>query len=293
MKGYLKLKANTVEKVMRDYLDELKYPNEIVDGMNYSVFNGGKRLRPILLLMTLDLLDKKESLGYATAVAIELIHSYSLVHDDLPALDDDEYRRGKLTCHKKFGEATAILIGDALLTHAFTILACKNTELEAEKIVNIIAKVSMAAGVNGMVGGQSVDIVSEGKKIDLPTLQYIHTHKTGMLLRLPVETAVIIAGLDAKKEKTLLEFADLLGLAFQIKDDILDVEGDFEKLGKPIGSDQDLNKSTYPSIFGLEKSKEILKEKMDKAKKILIDSFGEIRTENLLKLVDFIGNRES
>lgn len=292
MREYLKLKANTVEKVMRDYLGELKYPKNLVQGMEYSVFNGGKRLRPILVLMSLELLDMDENLGYSSAVAIELIHSYSLVHDDLPALDNDDYRRGKLTCHKKYGEASAILIGDALLTYAFKILASKNSCLEAEKVLEIISKIAGAAGVNGMIGGQAVDLESEGKEIDLPTLQYIHTHKTGMLLRVPVEIAGIIAGVDEEKQRVLTEFADLLGLAFQIKDDILDIEGDFEKLGKTIGSDIKLEKSTYPSIFGLEKSKEILKEKMDKAKEILKKNFGG-KSEKLVKLVDFIGERES
>ncbi len=276
---------------MRDYLKELIYPKVIVEGMKYSIFNGGKRLRPVLLLMVLELLEEDTNLGLPSAVAIEMIHAYSLVHDDLPALDDDEYRRGKLTTHKKFGEAEAILVGDALLTYAFLVLSSKNNQLTSEKIVEIIKKTSIASGSCGMIGGQMVDIEYENKKADLPTLQYIHTHKTGMLLKLPVEIALIISGTVGKKQDVLLEYADLIGLAFQIKDDILDVEGEFEKLGKKIGSDQISDKSTYVSLLGLEQSKKILNEKIKKANEIIKKEFGE-KGKYLIKLADFIRERE-
>lgn len=292
LKEYLKIKANAVEKTMKDYLEELKYPQVISEGMKYAVLNGGKRLRPVLLLMTLELLGEDTNLGLPTASAIEMIHSYSLVHDDLPALDNDDYRRGNLTVHKKFGEAEAILIGDSLLTYAFYILASKNKNLSPDKIVKIIEKIGSASGIQGMIGGQMIDIESEGKKVDLPTLQYIHTHKTGKLIRVPVETALIIAGADEETTNVLVEYADLIGLAFQIKDDILDVEGDFEKLGKPINSDVNNEKSTYPSIFGMEKSKEMLAEKIEKAKKIINNKFGD-KGIYFEKLADYIGSRES
>lgn len=292
IKEYLKSKAEIVEKSITEYLEELHYPEVIAEGMRYAVLNGGKRIRPVLLLMVLELLKCKEEKGMATAAAIEMIHSYSLVHDDLPALDNDDYRRGKLTTHKKFGEAEGILIGDALLTHAFYILSEKNMDIvESGKIVKIISKTAEYSGINGMIGGQMVDIDSEGKRIELPVLQYIHTHKTGKLLRLPVESGIIIAGATAKQEEVLKEYAELIGLAFQIKDDILDIEGDFEKIGKPVASDLKLEKSTYPSIFGLEQSKEILKEKVERAKKIISDEFGE-DGQWFVKLAEYIAERE-
>ena len=220
-----------------------------------------------------------------------MIHSYSLVHDDLPALDDDDYRRGELTTHKKFGEANGILIGDALLTYAFYVLSTKTNGVEAEKIVKLVALTAKYAGVQGMVGGQVVDLEAEKTPADLPTLQYIHTHKTGMMLRLPIEGAAIIAGLEGEKKHALLTYADLIGLAFQIKDDILDVEGTFEEMGKSVGSDQKLGKSTYPSIFGLEKSKEMLDEKIKEAVAIIEKEFG-TKAEIFVKLAHYIKDRK-
>ncbi|MGM0509176.1 MAG: polyprenyl synthetase family protein [Fusobacteriota bacterium] len=290
LKGYMEIKAKAVEKTMRDYLNELKYPKNLVKGMKYSIFNGGKRLRPVLLLMILEILDEDINKGLPYAAAIEFIHSYSLVHDDLPAMDDDKYRRGKLSTHSKFGEAQAILIGDSLLTHAFYIASEKDVEISDKQKLNIIRKLSNASGVRGMVGGQFIDMESEEKKIDLPTLEYIHTHKTGMLLRLPVEIALIISQKDGKKKEALLKYADLIGLAFQIKDDILDVEGDFKAVGKPIGSDENSSKATYVDILGLDESKILLEEKVEKAIKIVTDEFGK-KGEFLVKLAEFIKER--
>jgi geranylgeranyl diphosphate synthase type II len=289
MKGYLEERRVLIDYAIKDYLDEVKYPKVIADGMNYAVLNGGKRLRPILLLMTLDLFGIREKRGIPMSVAIELIHSYSLVHDDLPALDNDDYRRGKPSTHKKFGEAEGILIGDALLTHSFNLIT--REDIEPSKIVELIKLTSSYAGVNGMIGGQMVDIESEGKEIDLPTLQYIHTHKTGKLLMLPIEAACIIAGVEDEKREVLKKYAELIGLAFQIKDDILDVEGTFEEIGKPVGSDEELNKSTYPSIFGMEKTKEILSKKVEEAKKIMVETFGE-KAKWHMELADYIKNRK-
>lgn len=289
MKEYLKERRDLVDLVIEEYLDELKYPKIISEGMKYSVLNGGKRLRPILLLMTLDLLGVQEKKGIPMSVAIEMIHSYSLVHDDLPALDNDDYRRGKFSTHKKFGEAEAILIGDALLTHSFNLIT--REDIDPAKIVELIKLTSSYAGVNGMIGGQMVDIESEGKEIDLPTLQYIHTHKTGKLLMLPIECACIIAGVKTEKRDALKRYAELIGLAFQIKDDILDIEGTFEEMGKPVGSDQELLKSTYPSIFGMEKTKQILDEKVEEAKKIMSDVFGD-KAKWHIELADYIENRK-
>ena len=289
---YLKEKTNFFETELKKELQELSYPETIAKGMEYAVLNGGKRLRPFLLFATLELLNEDISKGVKSAIALEMIHSYSLVHDDLPALDNDDYRRGKLTTHKVFGEAEGILIGDSLLTYAFYVLSQKNLEfLSSEQIVNIISKTSEYSGINGMIGGQMIDIQSENKKIDLETLKYIHSHKTGKLIKLPIEIACIIANLGKDKREVLEEYADLIGIAFQVKDDILDVEGTFEDLGKPVGSDIDLHKATYPSILGMEESKKILNDTVEKAKKIIKSKFGEKKGEILISLADFIKNR--
>ena len=289
---YLKEKTDFFETELKKELQELSYPETIAKGMEYAVLNGGKRLRPFLLFATLDLLNEDISKGVKSAIALEMIHSYSLVHDDLPALDNDDYRRGKLTTHKVFGEAEGILIGDSLLTYAFYVLSQKNLEfLSFEQIVNIISKTSEYAGINGMIGGQMIDIQSENKKIDFETLKYIHSHKAGKLIKLPIEIACIIANVERDKKEVLEEYADLIGLAFQVKDDILDVEGTFEELGKPVGSDVDLHKATYPSILGMEESKKILNDTVEKAKEIIKNKFGEEKGKNLISLADFIKNR--
>ncbi|MHB9336854.1 polyprenyl synthetase family protein [Fusobacterium polymorphum] len=289
---YLKEKTNFFETELKKELQELSYPETIAKGMEYAILNGGKRLRPFLLFATLELLNQNIEKGVKSAIALEMIHSYSLVHDDLPALDNDDYRRGKLTTHKVFGEAEGILIGDSLLTYAFYILSQKNLKfLSSEQIVNIISKTSEYAGINGMIGGQMIDIESENKKIDLETLKYIHSHKTGKLIKLPIEIACIIANVEKDKKEVLEKYANLIGLAFQVKDDILDVEGTFEELGKPVGSDVDLHKATYPSILGMEESKKILNNTVEKAKEIIKNKFGEEKGKNLISLADFIKNR--
>ena len=289
---YLKEKTDFFETELKKELQKLSYPETIAKGMEYAILNGGKRLRPFLLFATLELLNQNIEKGVKSAIALEMIHSYSLVHDDLPALDNDDYRRGKLTTHKVFGEAEGILIGDSLLTHAFYVLSQKNLKfLSSEQIVNIISKTSEYAGINGMIGGQMIDIESENKKIDLETLKYIHSHKTGKLIKLPIEIACIIANVEKDKREVLEEYADLIGIAFQVKDDILDVEGTFEELGKPVGSDIDLHKATYPSILGMEESKKILNDTVEKAKKIIKNNFGEEKGKNLISLADFIKNR--
>ena len=289
---YLKEKTDFFETELKKELKELSYPETIANGMEYAILNGGKRLRPFLLFVTLELLNEDIKKGVKSAIALEMIHSYSLVHDDLPALDNDDYRRGKLTTHKVFGEAEGILIGDSLLTYAFYVLSQKNLELlSSEQIINIISKTSEYAGINGMIGGQMIDIESENKKIDLETLKYIHSHKTGKLIKLPIEIACVIANLEKDKREVLEEYADLIGIAFQVKDDILDIEGTFEDLGKPVGSDVDLHKATYPSILGMEESKKILNDTVEKAKEIIKNKFGEEEGKILISLADFIKNR--
>ena len=289
---YLKEKTDFFETELKKELKELSYPETIAKGMEYATLNGGKRLRPFLLFATLELLNEDIKKGVKSAIALEMIHSYSLVHDDLPALDNDDYRRGKLTTHKVFGEAEGILIGDSLLTHSFYVLSQKNLEfLSSEQIVNIISKTSEYAGINGMIGGQMIDIESENKKIDLETLKYIHSHKTGKLIKLPIEIACIIANVEKDKKEVLEKYANLIGLAFQVKDDILDVEGTFEDLGKPVGSDVDLHKATYPSILGMEESKKILNDTVEKAKEIIKNKFGDEKGKILISLADFIKRR--
>ena len=292
LKNYLKTKRELVDLSIEYQLNKLKYPDIIADGMRYSVLNGGKRLRPILLLMVLELFGKKIELGLPIAVAIEMIHSYSLVHDDLPALDNDDYRRGKLTTHKKFGEAEAILIGDALLTHSFSVVADVTRDISSDKIVKIIGMISRYAGINGMIGGQIIDLESEKKRVSLETLKYIHENKTGKLIKLPIEIGAIISDATDEEYKALEKYAEGIGLAFQIKDDILDIEGDFEKIGKPVGSDLELEKTTYPSIFGVAKSKEILKEVISDAKKSL-NIFPDEKVQVFLELADYIGIRDN
>lgn len=292
LKNYLKTKRELVDSNIEYHLNKLEYPNVIAEGMRYSVLNGGKRLRPILLLMVLELFDKKIDLGLPIAVAIEMIHSYSLVHDDLPALDNDDYRRGKLTTHKKFGEAEAILIGDALLTHSFSVITDETKGVASDKLVKIIGMVSRYAGINGMIGGQTVDIESEKKKVSLETLKYIHENKTGKLIKLPVEIGAIISEATEEEYKALENYADGIGLAFQIKDDILDIEGEFEKIGKPVGSDLKLDKTTYPSLLGLDKSKVILDDIALKAK-MSLNIFEKPKVKLFYELIDYIVNREN
>ncbi len=291
MKEYLGKKKIFIEDILKTHISEINYPEVMAKGMEYALLNGGKRIRPILLYMTLELfgVDKKYGEGFASA--IEMIHSYSLVHDDLPALDNDDYRRGKLTTHKKFGEANGILVGDSLLTYAFYVLTTKSNGLGAEKIVKLVELTSKYSGVQGMIGGQVVDIESEGKKIELPLLQYIHTHKTGMMLRLPVEGGTIIANCTKEEKEVLIKYADLIGLAFQIKDDLLDIEGTFEEIGKPVGSDLELEKSTYPSIFGIEETKRMLDEKVEEAINLVKNKFGD-RSEKFVELALYIKNRK-
>lgn len=293
LKEYLKLKKTRIEIELEKHLNELNYPEVISEGMRYSVMNGGKRLRPILLLLILELLGVEEELGLSSAVAIEMIHSYSLVHDDLPALDNDDFRRGKLTTHKKYGEAEAILIGDSLLTYAFTVLSEKNGLLDSKTALKVVALTAKSAGINGMIGGQTIDIQSEGKKIDIETLKYIHSHKTGKMIKLPVEIACLIGKTAKETTDRLIKFSELIGLAFQIKDDILDIEGDFIKLGKSLGSDTKIEKSTYPSLLGMKEAKRLLQNTVEEAQNIIKDNFEGMTANILIELGNYIANRDN
>lgn len=242
------------------------YPAEIYRAMRYSVFAGGKRFRPLLVLFSAGLFTPDWQRALPAACALELIHTYSLIHDDLPAMDDDDYRRGRLTSHKVFGDALAILAGDALLTLAFEILAGSPeqesefsrsywTNVRPEVKLKAIGEVAGAAGVGGMVGGQVMDLASEGKSIDAETLAYIDTHKTGALLVASVRAGALLAGAGAEELARLTVFARLLGRAFQIVDDLLDVEGDEQKMGKTKGRDLQREKANLVALCGVEAAK--------------------------------------
>ena len=294
LREYLEDKKKIVEGNLKELLGnyENKYPEKLAEAMEYAVMNGGKRIRPILMYMVCDLFEKNNCKSYdkikEIAAALEFIHCYSLVHDDLPAMDNDDYRRGKLTVHKKYNEAIGVLVGDVLLTEAFGIIA-NSKSLGAKNKIEIISKLSEYAGFFGMVGGQFVDMESENKKVEIDTLKYIHAHKTGKLLTAAIELPMIALDIESEKREKMVEYSKLLGIAFQIKDDILDIEGNFEEIGKK-SNDVQNEKTTYPSIFGLEKSKKLLQEYLEKAKKIIEDGFE--GNQLFLELTDYFGNRK-
>ena len=294
LREYLKEKKKVVENSLRELLGNYrgKYPEKLAEAMEYAVMNGGKRIRPILMYMICDLFEKNNSENYdkarEIAIALEFIHCYSLVHDDLPAMDNDDYRRGKLTVHKKYNEAIGVLVGDVLLTEAFGIIA-NSKSLGDKNKVEIISKLSEYAGFFGMVGGQFVDMESENKKVEIDTLKYIHAHKTGKLLTAAIELPMIALDVESEKREKMVEYSKLLGIAFQIKDDILDIEGNFEEIGKK-SNDIENDKTTYPSIFGLEESKRLLQEYLERAKKIIFDEFE--GNQLFLELTDYFGNRK-
>jgi len=294
LREYLEEKKKIVEDSLIELLGNYrnKYPEKLAEAMEYAVMNEGKRIRPILMYMICDLFEKNNCKSYdkikEIANALEFIHCYSLVHDDLPAMDNDDYRRGKLTVHKKYNEAIGVLVGDVLLTEAFGIIA-NSKSLGDKNKVEIISKLSKYAGFFGMVGGQFVDMESENKKVEIDTLKYIHAHKTGKLLTAAIKLPMIALDIEGKKREKMVEYSKLLGIAFQIKDDILDIEGNFEEIGKK-SNDVQNEKTTYPSIFGLEKSKKLLQEYLEKAKKIIEDEFE--GNQLFLELTDYFGNRK-
>ena len=294
VKQELVRRASEVNLMLEEFLiAEDIYPPIIHQAMRYSVMAGGKRLRPILLLAAAEAIGANQQTLQSTAAALEFIHTYSLIHDDLPAMDNDDLRRGKPTCHKVFGEAQAVLAGDALLTLAFEVLT-KNVGLpggpDPSILLRVIREVAQAAGTLGMIGGQVVDLESEGRQIEETTLDYIHRHKTGALIRASVRAGALLAGANQEELFNLTRYAEEFGLAFQIADDILDVVGDEIKLGKPVGSDVRNHKSTFPSLWGLEKSREMALESAEKAIGYL-DGFAE-RADFLRKLALYVVVRE-
>src|SRR6202162_2346266 len=269
---------------------ETTQPSSIHTAMRYSVFAGGKRIRPILCLETARIFNGDVSAAHYPACAIEFIHTYSLIHDDLPALDNDDLRRGKPTSHKKFGEATAILAGDGLLTLWFQIIGESPTT--PERTLAILQEVSSAAGtVNGMVGGQVADLESEGKRVEPQTLEYIHRSKTAALIRASVSTGAISAGAGIADVARLRRFGETIGWAFQVTDDILDVEESSAALGKTAGKDIAPQKATYPAVFGVAQSHEIAA-KLAKDAIAQLDSFDE-RASRLRALAEFLVHRRA
>jgi geranylgeranyl diphosphate synthase type II len=245
------------EKILSFLPEENSYPESIHQAMRYSLLAGGKRLRPILVIAATEAVGGDREAVLAFAVAAEMIHTYTLIHDDLPALDNDDLRRGKPTNHKVFGEAIAILAGDALLTEAF-ILMTRSEEMGSvppECFLNASHDMAKALGSKGMIGGQVVDLESEGKPIDAETLEYIHTYKTGCLIRACIRCGGMLGQATSDQLSALSLFGSHIGHAFQIIDDILDITGDEEKLGKNIGSDLNKDKATYPALYGLEESR--------------------------------------
>ena len=294
-KAYLGAQKQLVEAALDDSLGPER-PESLREAMRYSLLAGGKRLRPILCLAACELAGGDPALAMPTAVALEMIHTMSLIHDDLPAMDNDDLRRGRPTNHKVYGDAVAILAGDALLTRAFEMVSLRSPGVPAERLLKVVAELSLVAGAPGLVGGQVVDLECEGKDVDLDTLEYIHLHKTGALLKACVITGALIGGADEAQLDSLRTYARGIGLAFQIVDDILDVTASSDVLGKTAGKDLIADKTTYPKLLGLEESRQRAKGLIQEAKASL-DAFkplwgGSVQATPLLALADYVIGRD-
>ncbi len=290
LESYLQRQKLVIEQALDRSLVITK-PAKIYESMRYSLLAGGKRLRPILCLATCELMGGTVDMGMPTACALEMIHTMSLIHDDLPAMDNDDYRRGKLTNHKVYGEDIAILAGDGLLAYAFEYVATQTQNVPAERIVRIVACLGRTVGAAGLVGGQVLDLESEGKTdISAETLSFIHTHKTGALLEASVVSGAILAGATDADLAKLSAYAQNIGLAFQIIDDILDITATDEQLGKTAGKDLRAKKATYPSLWGLEKSQAQAQQLTDSAIAQLAN-YGE-SAEALRSLAQYIVARD-
>ena len=301
IKKYLQEKKEIVDSALEKYFPnrsgsaaEGVFPTSLHTAIRYSLFAGGKRVRPILSMAAFEAVGGEGDEILPFACALEMIHTYSLIHDDLPALDNDDYRRGQLTCHKVFGEAIGILAGDALLTEAFRLMTNRSMgglSLRDGQMLDVIHEVAQAAGMQGMVGGQVLDIESEGKEVDFPTVEYIHTHKTGALILVSVRAGARLGGGDEAALRALTRYGEGIGLAFQIADDILNIEGKSVLLGKKTGSDLSKGKATYPSLLGLEESKRRARELVELAVEA-IRSFGS-EAQPLREIAWFIVSREN
>jgi len=292
LKEFLSSRGARIDEYLQSYLPAVDYlPERLHEAMRYSVFAGGKRVRPILMMASCQAVGGNEEHVLPFACAMEMIHTYSLIHDDLPAMDNDDFRRGRPTNHRVFGEAMAILAGDALLTEAFALLSNPHIEanLDAATRLRVIHLVSKAAGSRGMVGGQVVDMESEGKEFDQPTLEYIHTHKTGALILASIQTGALVGQATEQQFANLSRYGEAAGLAFQIADDILDIVGDQDTIGKDVGSDEERGKATYPALFGLDGARQRAKELKDIALSAL-EPFGS-QADPLRLIADFFVDR--
>lgn len=291
---YIRSRAERVEaELLRSLPPDWDVPGPLREAMNYSLTAGGKRLRPILVLAAAEAVGGDPEAAMPAACAVEMVHTYSLMHDDLPAMDNDDFRRGKPTSHKVFGEATAILAGDALLTHAFYALvqASHAHGVPAERVLAVVADLSVYAGAKGMVGGQVADMLGEQGITGVEELEYIHTHKTGDMIVFSLKAGARIAGATEKQLTALERFGYSIGLAFQIQDDILDLTGDEAKLGKPLKSDEEQGKVTYPYLMGLEPSREKVRQLTEDGKKAVREA-GLPYPDRLLALADYLVKRD-
>ena len=287
--GYLAQQQKRVEAALDKSLPMAR-PETIYDSMRYSLLAGGKRLRPILCLATCELMGGHEAQSLPTACALEMVHTMSLIHDDLPAMDNDDYRRGKLTNHKVYGDDIAILAGDGLLAYAFEYVAENTEDVPAQRILKVVAQLGRAVGAAGLVGGQVVDLECEGKTdMTLETLNFIHTHKTSALLEVSVVSGAILAGASEADQQRLLSYAQKIGLAFQIVDDVLDITATSEELGKSAGKDLKAQKLTYPSLWGIDKSRAEAQKLVDQAK-AEVSGWGE-KALPLMAIADYITAR--
>lgn len=274
LSAYLAERKAWVEQALNQSI-EVVYPETIYESMKYSLMAGGKRLRPILCLATCEVTGGTVEMAMPTACALEMIHTMSLIHDDLPAMDNDDYRRGKLTNHKVYGDAIAILAGDGLLAYAFEHVATQTHDVPAERIVKVIARLGRAVGAAGLVGGQSVDLECEGKPdVSVATLDFIHQHKTAALLEASVVSGALLSGASDDHIQRLTRYAQHIGLAFQIVDDILDITATQAELGKTAGKDIQAQKVTYPSLWGLDESRHKAQQLIDAAQAEL-EPFGD------------------
>ena len=267
-KNSLKIKSDYIEELLKKYMPkEDGYQSKIMESMNYSLKSGGKRLRPILTLEACKIVGGSEEDAIPFAMAIEMIHTYSLIHDDLPSLDNDDLRRGKPTNHKVYGEAMAILAGDGLLNYAYEIMLSSSLNKDnPEKYLRAIGEIAKSAGIYGMIGGQVVDVESENTLIPKEKLDYIHLNKTAAIMVGCMRAGAIVGNANEEQLEKVTKYAKNIGLSFQIVDDILDIIGDESKLGKHVGSDIENNKSTYPSLIGIEKSKEVATQLINEAR---------------------------
>jgi geranylgeranyl diphosphate synthase type II len=282
LKSYLAERKKLVDEALEEcFPAPAGLEKKVIEAVRYSLLAGGKRLRPILCLAAAEVVGTTPRVVLPAACALEMIHTYSLIHDDLPAMDNDDYRRGKLTNHKIFGDAIAILAGDALLTEAFGIMASAHTRksapgsaVESDRMVKAIAVLAKAAGYRGMVGGQVIDLEFESTDVDIAAVEYMHVKKTGALISASLEMGGLLGGGSEEQLKALIRYGHHLGLAFQITDDLLDVEGEADVMGKEPGSDAAKNKKTYPALLGVPQTKQAAREHVDEALKAL-ESFQE------------------